>query len=192
MPHAGTAVTGQSAAIRNDAATTGNSPSPQCDPQLADTGQPPTDRGINLRLTLPAIAAVLIAGVVTAGCSTPTPSNPTTTGAPVQPTTTGAASQVPKNTNRAVEYQVEGAAPSVAITYSTFTGGKLGALTVSDAKLPWKQSTEVPAEFKEAGLMASTGMTNGDVTCRIVSAGKVLAEHHASGTLAVASCTATF
>jgi hypothetical protein len=119
------------------------------------------------------LAIALLAAAATA-CSTP---NPT---------------QTTPNGHRAIEYQVEGIAPSLTITYSTFAGGKLGASTASDAKLPWKRSIEVPAGFKQAGLTAATGQANGDVTCRIVSGGKVLAENHSSGTTAVASCTANF
>lgn len=126
-------------------------------------------------------AALLVA--VTAACSTPTPAQPPTTSGTSQ--TTAAA----KN-GHTIEYQVEGTAPSLTVTYSTFTGGQLGVNTVNDVKPPWKQSTVVPPTFAQAGLMAVTGRTDGDVTCRVVSGGKVLAENRSSGAMAIASCTA--
>lgn len=125
------------------------------------------------RIALPALLVLSLLGA--AGCSGDTGSTaPATTNAP-------AAADV-------IEYQVEGTAANATITFSTKDGG---ATTATDASLPWKQTIDAAGLTNDVGLMAVTGQGGGDVTCRVVKAGKVLAEQKASGVMAVASCTAT-
>lgn len=103
----------------------------------------------------------------------------------------GAAKSIDNESKRvvAVEYQVAGDAPDVSINYTTFSGANSGTSTESNAKLPWQQTSQVSGLGKTVILSVSTGNKGGDVTCRILSGGKVLTEQHASGVYAHASCT---
>lgn len=103
----------------------------------------------------------------------------------------GAAKSIDNESKRVVdvEYQVEGNAPDASVDYTTFSGANSGTSTESNAKLPWKQASQVSGLGKTVILTVSTGSKGGDVTCRVLSGGKVLTEQHASGVFAHASCT---
>jgi hypothetical protein len=92
----------------------------------------------------------------------------------------------------AVTYQVEGTAPSVAITYASATGTQ----QASARRLPLETQGEpgVRVEIAPGGrafIEATNEGEDGDVTCRILIGDQVVAEHTASGAGTIASCEAT-
>ncbi|MEV0548361.1 MmpS family transport accessory protein [Nocardia salmonicida] len=96
--------------------------------------------------------------------------------------------EVDNEINRAVNvtYQVDGTGQASSITYS---GRNMDIAQDTDAALPWTKEVSIDGIFKTVTLTASADADGGDVTCRILVGGEVLAEQTASGPYASVSCT---
>jgi hypothetical protein len=91
----------------------------------------------------------------------------------------------------AVTYEVQGTAASVAVTYASATGTQ----QASARRLPLESQGEpgVQVDLKpgsRAFIEARNEGDEGDVTCRILVAGEVVAERTVSGAGVTASCEA--
>lgn len=103
------------------------------------------------------------------------------TGQPgVAPTAAGPA---PPPAATQVTYEVTGSGSAGAITF----GRGKSVAQVSDTKLPWKQTSPAVAEPAEYTLTAAGG--SGQMSCRILVDGAVLAEEKADGDYAAVYCS---
>ncbi|MGW0177895.1 MmpS family transport accessory protein [Nocardia sp. NPDC003345] len=85
-----------------------------------------------------------------------------------------------------VTYRVEGTGSGVSISY---LGHDLGMAREIAAAVPWTKDVPVLDLGKIVSLTATNSAHGGDITCRILVAGRVLSEQTSTGPYASAGCS---
>ncbi|MBB4688616.1 DUF4190 domain-containing protein [Amycolatopsis jiangsuensis] len=92
--------------------------------------------------------------------------------------------------NRAVtvHYEVTGTAKDASVTYTTLGDGGSSVSQEQPKTLPWTKDLTAKGLLKGGSLTVTTGMSGGEVTCKVVVDGKEAKTSTASGNFATASC----
>ncbi|WP_280458040.1 MmpS family transport accessory protein [Nocardia carnea] len=85
-----------------------------------------------------------------------------------------------------VTYEVRGTGSDAAITYM---GRDQGMARETAVSLPWRKDVPIGAWGRIVSMTAANGPDGGDITCRILVAGRVMTEQTSSGPYASASCS---
>ncbi|TAJ46859.1 MAG: DUF4190 domain-containing protein [Herbiconiux sp.] len=92
-------------------------------------------------------------------------------------------------------YQVGGTGSDVSVSYTTYADGISATQQQTGQTLPFEQEYTVgtggAATYNSYTLTATNGAVDGDVTCRIILDGTVVAEQTSTGSYSTASCTAS-
>jgi hypothetical protein len=135
----------------------------------------------------------------TAPPTTTTPSAPTTTSTPPPPAPAPTTSSpppppapAPQPQSRSVVYEIVSDAPTVSVTFTTFTGGQVLQGQDTEATPPWSRTVELRGgSFESYGVLGQMGPGGTTVTCRITMNGNVLVEQTSTGAYAIANCNAS-
>lgn len=85
-----------------------------------------------------------------------------------------------------VTYRVEGTGTGISISY---LGRDLGVAREIAAAVPWTKDVPIFDLGRIVSLTATNSAHGGDITCRILVAGRVLSEQTSSGPYASAGCS---
>jgi hypothetical protein len=97
---------------------------------------------------------------------------------------------------RSVTYVAESTGRTITVSYNTSTASGVSTATAGSVKSGWSTQVDI-AGFAGPNMTVSLDSTlaarqkAGTVTCRILAAGKVVAENKATGEFATATCSAT-
>lgn len=139
------------------------------------------------------VAAAVIAAVWNSSPASPAPPVPAATASPstpatVQPTAAPVAPAEPTAapTGGVFILEVAGTGSAAVITWGTPGGTN----QITDVRLPWrKEIRDDGSAFSYASLVASTGTSGGEITCRVTTPDGQVRENSISGRMAMVSCS---
>lgn len=88
-----------------------------------------------------------------------------------------------------ITYEVTGDTATADIEYSTYSGDGVETHSENAAKVPWTKKVTAKGLLKGGSLLATTGESGGEITCRVLVDGKETEVGTASGPYAMATCT---
>lgn len=92
-------------------------------------------------------------------------------------------------------YQVDGTGSDVTVSYTTYSGDVTATQQQTGQSLPFEEDLTVgtggAATYNSYTVTATNGAADGDITCRIILDGTVVAEQTSAGAYSTASCTAS-
>jgi hypothetical protein len=145
------------------------------------------------------VAAAVIAAVWSSSPANPAPQAPAATASPSTPATAAVTLQP---TAAPVAPAEPAAAPTGGVFVLEVTGiGSAAVVTwgtpggtnqITDVRLPWrKEIRDDGSAFSYASLVASTGTSGGEITCRVTTPDGQVRENSVSGRMAMVSCSST-
>ncbi len=137
-----------------------------------------------------AISSLVAAAAVVGGVAKGVADSATNAATPTQESATSAATPAQ---GRQVVYEVTGDG-TATVSYSTWSGGSVSSQSASGVALPWSTTvTQEPSndfglKWNSLTLSAIGGADESTISCKVTVDGKVVSEHTASGSFALATC----